>query len=196
MRLLILLLFIAVSTAVSAKNPPAASVTAFERISLFNGNVKMDMPRALQLHREYFHYWDNCPQGGYSVSFEGCSKKSGVNIQINIHDWVSDKRYVHDQYDPRTQCLKNARLLQDSTYTVGNKKYTVIATLATAGKRKGMNTNNYHLSYYIFADGRMLEFHYNYWGKNGSDVDYWKDVSYRVANSINWYSGGWATVKN
>lgn len=200
MRILSLLLVLLASTQVFAKRPSTAThTTAFDKISLFGGNVHIDMPLAMQKDREYFHYWDNCPDGGYTVTFKGgCSNKGGMNVQINVHDQTGNNVHSHDGYDPRKHCLKNATILQDTTYMSGNKRYTVIATLAKANKgggRNGTKTNNYNLSYYIVADGRMLELHYNYWDKDGNSLAYWQDMSMRMANSIRWQSTAWASIQ-
>jgi|GEM_PF-3708707 len=195
MRVLSLFVLLAISSALSAKTPPA-SAAAFQQVTLFNGNLQIDMPAAFQKDREYYHYWDNCPDGGYTVSFSGNNdKKSGVNVQLNIHDLAADTAYINNHYGPRKHSLGNAQLLQDTTYVIGNKQYTVISTLAKP-QRSNTHTNNYSLSYYIVADGRMLEFHYSYWDKDNHGLKHWKDVSYKIINSIKWYSPGWVTAKN
>ena len=195
MRVLSLFVLLAVSSVLSAKTPPSSG-TEFEQITFFNGNLQIEMPVSLQKDREYYHYWDNCPEGGYTISFSGnCNKKSGMNVQLNIHDWTASPAHINNHYDPRKHCLNNAELLQDTTYEIGNKRYTVISTLAKPGKRSSVHTNNYNLSYYVISDGRMLEFHYFYWGRDGSDLNRWKDISYQMINSIKWYSPGWVTAK-
>ncbi|MCB9047276.1 MAG: hypothetical protein H6550_14175 [Chitinophagales bacterium] len=199
MRVLSLFVLLVLSSALYAKTPPAAKVT-FEKHNLFNGNLQLEIPASLQKDREYYHYWDNCPDGGYTISFSSeCNKKKGVNIQLNIHDWITDPAHLNNHYDPRKQCLHNAQLLQDTSYMIGNKRYTVMATLATPDnsivKRGGTHTNNYNLSYYIIADGRMLEFNYYYWDKDGHDLERWKDISNHIINSIKWYSPGWVTAQ-
>ncbi len=195
MRVLSLIVLLAFSSALSAKTPPASGST-FEQVTLFNGNLQLDIPATMQKDREYYHYWDKCPDGGYTISFSGnCNKKSGMNVQLNLHDLTADPGNINNHYDPRKHCLNNAQLLQDTTYTIGNKQYTVISTLAKPGKAKGARTNNYSLSYYVVADNRMLEFHYSFWGKDGGDLKRSKDISYKIINSIKWYSPGWVTAK-
>lgn len=198
MRVLSLFVLLVMSSALSAKTPPASAT--FQKLSLFNGNLQIDMPASMQKDREYYHYWDNCPDGGYTITFSSdCNKKRGMNIQLNIHDLAAHPTYLDNHYDPRKHCLNNAQLLQDTTYVIGNKQYTVLATLAKTGskmsKRAGTNTNNYNLSYYVVADGRMLEFHYFYWDKDGNDLNQWRGISAQIVNSIQWYSNGWVTAK-
>lgn len=181
---------------VAKKNLATSGSSSFERISLFNGYLQLDMPQNMQKDREYYHYWDNCPDGGYTVSFKSeCSRKVGMNVQINLHDLPLDPVHAHDGYDPRKHCLKNAVVLNDSTYRLGDKTYTVISTLAKAGKKNSPHTHNYTLSYYVYSGGRMLEFHYNYWAKDAGQLKQWQDVSYRIANSISWQSSAWVTAK-
>ncbi len=201
MRVLILALLMAASVAVYAKKPGAATGPAYQTITLFNGNVQLDVPALLEKEREFYHYWDKCPDGGYTVLFAAkCTRKAGMNLQLNIHDHAVDPQAVHGLYDPRKHCIRNARVLHDTTYTIGNKQYTIVATLAKrdhgAAKRSGTGTNNYHLTYYIIADGRMLEMRYNYWAEDAKGLSHWRDMSYRIANSIKWYSPGWVTAKN
>lgn len=190
-----------VSLLASAKNPPLKERAVLEPVSLLNGNVQMDMPAHLEKDREFIHYWDNCPEGGYTVAFSSdCNKKSGLSVQINVHDYIQSPEHMHDWYDPREHCLKNATVLDDTTFVAGGRSYTYVATQADeyskGGQRTGGKSNNYNLSVYIVGDGRMLEFHYFYWGKKDSYIDYWKDISYQVASSIRWQSNSWVTAKN
>lgn len=198
MRVLILTLLMVASVGVYAKKPSASSAkSAFQTLTLFNGNLQLDIPPILKKEREFYHYWDKCPDGGYSIVFAAkCTPKAGMNMQLNIHDHAEDPHNAHGLYDPRKSCLRNARVLHDTTYTIGNKQYTVIATLAKEGKRSYTKTNNYHLTYFIVADGRMLEMRYNYWAEDAKGLSHWRDMSYQIANSIKWYSQGWATAKN
>lgn len=198
MRVLILTLLLAASYSASAKKPATSARAPYERITLFNGNVQLDVPTILQKDREYYHYWDKCSEGGYTVTFAAkCTRKAGMNMQLNIHDHIQSPEHAHDIYNPREHCVRNTRLLQDTTFLIGNKEYTVISTLATRdrARRDGTRTNNYNLSYYIIADGRMLEFQYYYWAEDNKGLEYWRDLSYRIANSIKWYSPGWVTAK-
>ncbi len=198
MRVLILILLMAASVAVYAKKPSSASTkSAFQTLTLFNGNLQLDVPPILKKDREYYHYWDQCPDGGYTIVFAAkCTRKAGMNMQLNIHDHAADPHNAHGLYDPRKSCLRNAKVLHDTTYTIGNKQYTVVATLAKQGRGSDTRTNNYHLTYYIVADGRMLEMRYNYWAEDDKGLSQWRDMSYRIANSIKWYSQGWVTAKN
>lgn len=198
MRVLILALLMAASVAVYAKKPSASSAgTAYQTLTLFNGNLQLDVPPILKQEREFYHYWDKCPDGGYSVVFAAkCTPKAGMNMQLNIHDHAGDPRSNHGLYDPRKSCLRNAMVLHDTTYTIGNKQYTVIATLAKEGKGAHSKTNNYHLTYFIVSDGRMLEMRYNYWAEDTKGLNHWREMSYRIANSIKWYAPGWVTAKS
>lgn len=198
MRVLILSLLMAASVAVYAKKPSASSArAAYQTFTLFNGNLQLDIPPILKKEREYYHYWDKCPDGGYTIVFSAkCTRKAGMNMQLNIHDHVGDPHSGHGLYDPRKSCLRNAKILHDTTYTIGNKQYTVVATLAKRGKGSDTRTNNYHLTYYIVADGRTLEMRYNYWAEDDKGLSHWRDMSYDIANSIKWYSPGWVTAKN
>lgn len=198
MRVLILSLLMAATIAVYAKKPSASTAkAATQTFTLFNGNLQLDVPPILKKEREYYHYWDECPEGGYTIVFAAkCTPKAGMNMQLNIHDHTDDPRKSHGLYDPRKNCLRNARVLHDTTYSIGNKEYTVIATLAKPGKGSQVKTNNYHLTYYITGDGRTLEMRYNYWADDAKGLNHWRDMSYKIANSIKWYSAGWVTAKN
>lgn len=188
--LLLLAVFCLHLTVAAKKNVAASAVSSsFERISLLNGFLQLDVPQNMHKDREYYHYWDNCPDGGYSVSFKGaCSDKMGMTVQINVHDLPLDPVHAHDGYDPRKHCLNDAVVLHDITFRQGDKMYTVIATLAKAGKKNRPRTHNYTLNYYVYSDNRMLEFQYNYWSKDGGQLKYWEHVSYVMANSISWQS--------
>lgn len=198
MRVLLLTLLLAVPCAVPAKKTPSSARAPYERLVLFNGNVQIDVPEILKKDREYYHYWDKCPEGGYTVTFAAkCTRKAGMSMQLNIHDHVTAPSHARDAYDPRKHCVRNTTILQDTTFVIGDKEYTVISTLAKPDKpgHASTRTNNYNLSYYIIADGRMLEFQYNYWAEDNKGLEYWRDLSYRIANSIKWYSPGWVTAK-
>lgn len=201
MRVLSLIaVLLAFSSIAEAKDPPLKKRAVFEPVYLFNGNVQLDMPVNLKKDREFVHYWDDCPNGGYTVSFDSeCDEDRGMSVQINVHDHIDHPDEMHDWYDPREHCLKKATLLDDTTFAINGKSYTYIATLAdryAGGKRTGGKNNNYKLSVYIVGDGRMLEFHYFYWEKDGNYVDYWRDISYMIASSIRWQSNSWVTAKN
>lgn len=200
MRVLSILLLAILSITATAKNPPSAASSPFQTYRLFNNNLFIDVPTSMKVEREFFHYWDKCPDGGYSIAFESdCSNRGGMNLQINVHSITPSAEHLDDWYDPRKHCIEKLIVLQDTTYISAGKQYTVYSTLAAptqGSKRSGKLNNNYHLRYYIQADGRMLEFHYFYWDKDGRYLDYWRDMAQRMAGSIRWQSNGWAMAKN
>lgn len=180
---------------VDAKHAPRAKKSKLLKYSLDNGSVLIDIPQIFSVDREYRHYWDNCMNGGYSIAFNADNDNDGgMTMQVNLHDHVSGKNCLHDHFDPTSHARENAILISDTTYTMGGKTYTIIATQAEPGKRRGTRTHNYHLSYYIAADGRMLELHYNYWDKTGNNLRYWQDMSFHIANSLVWRNYSEATA--
>lgn len=200
MRVLSLMAMLLLCTyaAYAKKNPPIKDRAVFQNVSLFNGNLTLDMPANLTRDREYVHYWDNCPDGGYTAAFgDDCGDKRGMSVQINIHDQVAKPYDLHDGYNPREHCVSDAMVLMDTTYALDGRSYTIISTYADKDRSGTVNTNNYNLSFYITSDGRILEFNYFYWDKNGDYLDYWKNIAYMIANSIKWESKGWPiTAKN
>lgn len=194
MRVLSLMAMLLLCTiaADAKKNPPLKDRAVFQQVTLFNGNLTIDMPANLTRDREYVHYWDNCPDGGYTAAFgDNCGNNRGMSVQINIHDVITKPSELHDGYDPRKHCVGNAMILVDTTYALDGRSYTIIATYADKNSSSTAHTNNYNLSFYITSDGRILEFNYFYRDKDGKYLDYWKEIAYMIANSIKWESKGW-----
>jgi hypothetical protein len=192
--LLFLLLVIWVCS-VNAKHAVGVKKSKLLKYSLDNGSVLIDIPHNFSVDREYRHYWDNCMNGGYSIAFNADNDEDGgMTMQVNLHDHIAGKSCLQDHFDPTKHARENAILISDTTYTVGGKTYTIIATQAEPGKRRGTRTHNYHLSYYIAANGHMLELHYNYWDKTGNKLRYWQDMSFHIANSLVWRNYSAATA--
>lgn len=199
MRVLSLFMLMAIAFSVSAKHPTSVERSQFHTYKLFGSNLQIDVPVNMKKEREYYHYWDKCPEGGYTVAFEGaCNDKRGVSVQLSVHNIPEAPEQMHNWYDPREQCLEKSRILEDTSYYLGNKLYKVFATLAAqypGSKRSGAHNNNYQLSYYIMADDRVLEFQYFCWDKDGHNLDYWKEMGHHMASTIYWQSNGWLTAK-
>jgi len=192
--LLFFFLFIWTCSA-DAKHAPGAKKSKLLKYSLDNGGALIDIPQNFSVDREYCHYWDKCMHGGYSIAFTADNgENGGVTMQVNMHDHIAPKNCLHNHFDPTSHARENAILISDTTYTIGDKTYTVIATQAEPGKRRGTRTHNYHLSYYITANDRMLELHYNYWDKTGKNLRYWQDMSFHIANSLVWGNYSEATA--
>lgn len=180
---------------VNAKHAVGVKKSKVLKYSLDNGSVLIDIPHNFSVDREYRHYWDNCMNGGYSIAFNADNNEDGgMTMQVNLHDHIAGKNCLQDHFDPTKHARENAILISDTTYTVGGKTYTIIATQAEPGKRRGTRTHNYHLSYYIAANGHMLELHYNYWDKTGNKLRYWQDMSFHIANSLVWRNYSAATA--
>lgn len=195
MRTPILVVLLLCTLQLSAKKPASVHKTSFSKFSLNNGNILVDVPRNFSVDSEYYHYWDNCLNGGYSIAFKGDNNDNGgMTMQINLHDHVNKVQCPLDGYEPGCHARNSATIISDTTYVLGDKTYTVVATQAAPGRRRGTRTHNYHLSYYITANGQMLELHYNYWDKDGNDIKYWRDKSFEMANTLRWQSSGGVTA--
>lgn len=200
MRVISICLLAVLSFTAVAKNPPVAvSNNSLVTYRLFNSNLQIAVPQTMQKEREFYHYWDKCADGGYSVAFQSaCSDRGGMSLQVNIHSMIETPEHLQNRYDPRKQCLKDLQVLEDTSYYVSGKLYTVYATLTTQSsgrKRNAGNNYNYYLSYYIQADGRMLEFNYFYWDKDGRHLDYWRNTAQQIVTSIHWLSNKWVAAK-
>lgn len=180
------------SASIVARTPHAAiEQSQYQSVSLFNGAVKMMVPTVLQKDREYLHYWDECQNGGYTATFASqCSDKKGVSAQVNVHNTAVIGKQQPNWYDPKEHCIKNTVLLADTTYAIGNRSFTLKATMVektnSGAKRNGGGTHNYNLSYYITEGSHMLEFHYFYWDKDGRNLSYWIEVSQAMLSSVRW----------
>lgn len=169
-----------------------------KKYNLHNNNVRIEVPSGLSVDSEYYHFWDNCPNGGYSVAFKGHNnRQSGMNMQLNVHDHIADgTSSPHSEFNPQLYASENekASIISDTTFYQNGSQYTIVATLVKPGRRRGVRTSNYHLSYYIVSNGRMLELHYNGWDKKGKNLKLWKEMSNSIATSINWNSNNWSAA--
>lgn len=152
------------------------------------------MPTDMVVDSEYYHFWDGCPNGGYSVAFKGHNNsESGMNMQINVHDHIDGEPMLSTVYNPHMHAPDNKRAvaISDTTFYNNGNQYRVITTLAKPGRRKSAKTHNYHFSYYVITAGRMLELHYNSWDKSGKNVERWQDMSCQIAASVYLKDSSW-----
>lgn len=197
MRILSILLLAAMPFAVLAKEPPAAKVNGQEQYRLFDGNLFLEMPEYLQKVDEYQHFWDQCDGGGYTVFFTSPeSTDRGMKLQVNIHDRRTLPKHLDSWYNPEEHELESGIILQDTVYNRNGKQYRSFATLYKGNNplcKRHKKTWNYNLSYYVIADGHMLEFHYFYWDKKNQDIEYWQQIANDIARTMQWRSKAWAS---
>lgn len=194
MRIAAFILLLFTSSVAWAKGPKSP----VQRTHLFNGFVQIDIPVNMHLDSEYFHYWDNCPNGGYTATYSAKQgKKSGMAMQLNVHDRPENPVETHEHYSPQ-QHAAGYTVIKDTAYAIGSKYYYAVATVP---KSKGKVRNsrhtpvkNYNLSYYIIAEGRQLELHYSYWDGGKGTMQAWEKLSERMTHSIQWQSGNWAVM--
>lgn len=199
MRLQLLLILLMLPVLVWAKEPPTntKAKNGIEQYRLFDGNLLLNVPEYLQKAEEYQHFWDQCSGGGYTVFFTSPeSTERGMKLQVNIHDRNAKPKHIDSWYNPNEQKLANSFVVQDTSFNINGKQYRSFATLHKGKNpllKKGRKTWNYNLSYYVMADGHMLEFHYFYWDKKDADLSYWQQTANQIARDMQWHSRGWAS---